>query len=168
MSNFNQEYVYCVAQLPALFTLDASCRIIALKVKLEAENTALHVIYIENKIQDNSCDFYALVTVTEWDGKTDKEEFFIEADSLLSLLEKLQRFDEINSFIFIKAPPAITIDSLTMPPQEMLCSLFPELGAFNKTATEEVLFGLKNSSLALLNRCKINSNLNREKEITEC
>lgn len=150
MLNGDQSVLYSALQLPALFQADESCKFIALKVKLEANNTALHVIYIEKQVGD--LPFCALVTVTEWDGNSDREEFFIEAENAEQLIEKLQRFDEINNFIFVQAPNTLTIDTVNMKPQAMFCTLFPELGRYNPDASKEVLFGLKNSSLALLNR----------------
>jgi len=155
MSNSDPLRLYSASQLPHLFMLDASCKFIALKIKLEAQNTALHAIYIEKQQQDNSLPFGALVTVTEWDGKVEKEEFFIEAESVDLLLQKLQRFDEINKFVLIEAPDSFTIESLSTSPQAIFCHLFSELGEFNPKASEEVLFGLKHSSLALLHRLEI-------------
>lgn len=159
MSNRDPLPLYSASQLPRLFTLDASCKFIALKVNLEAQNTALHAIYIEKQQHVDDLTFCALVTVTEWDGKMDKEEFFIEAESMELLLEKLQRFDETNSFIFIQVASSVTIDTLAMSPQEMLCTLFPELGSFNKDLSEEMRLALKNSSLVLLGRLEVERGL---------
>lgn len=159
MSNGDQLALYSVLQLPSLFRLDASCKFLALKIKQEGKNTALHAVYIAKSHQDAGLEFCALVTVTEWDGKTEKEEFFIEAENVELLLEKLQRFDEINRFIFIQAPDLVTIDTLSLAPQNIFCTLFPELGVFKKNASEEVLASLKSSSLALLRRLDSSNSL---------
>lgn len=152
MSNGDQLVISSAAQLPELFKGDASCKFIALKVKQEPQNTALHAIYIEKQTKSEALPFCALITVTEWEDESDREEFFIEAENTEQLMEKLQRFDEINSFIFLKVPQSLTIDTVTLAPQALFCKLFPELGLFNPAATEEVLFGLKHSSIALLKR----------------
>lgn len=155
MSNGDQLPLYSAAQLPELFKLDSNSKFIALKVKQEAQNTGLHAIYIEKQEQADLFPYCALVTVTEWQGKTEKEEFFIEAENAEQLLEKLERFDEIHLFIFLQVPSSLGIETVTMEPQAILCTLFPELGEFKQDAPEETLFGLKNSSLALLNRLEV-------------
>lgn len=152
MSNGDPLALYSAIQLPELFSADVNCKFIALKVKQEAQNTALHAIYIEKQPQAESMPFCALITVTEWDGKSEREEFFIEAENAEQLMEKLERFDEINCFIFLKVDPSLKIDTVTMAPQAIFCTLFTSLGVFNPDAPKEELFGLKNSSLALLNR----------------
>jgi hypothetical protein len=150
MSNGDQLPLYSAVQLPELFSLDSNSKFIAIKVKQEVQNTALHAIYIEKQKHSEMFPFCALVTVTEWQGNSEKEEFFIEAENAEQLLEKLERFDEINSFIFLQVPSTLGIETVTMEPQAVFCTLFPELGKFNKRADTEVLFSLKNSSLALL------------------
>ena len=150
MSKGDQIALYSAQQLPEFFKLDASSKFIALKVKQEAQNTALHAIYIEKQTESEAFPFCALITVTEWDGKTEREEFFIEAENIEQLMEKLERFDEIHHFIFLKVTNLFVIDTMTLQPQEIFCTLFPGLGAFNASASEEVALGLKTSSLALL------------------
>lgn len=150
MSNGDQLALYSAVQLPKLFSLDSNSKFIAMKVKQEAQNTALHAIYIEKQEQSDMFPFGALVTVTEWQSKSEKEEFFIEAENAEQLLEKLERFDEINSFIFLQVPSSMGIETVTMEPQAIFCKLFPELGEFNKSASEDMLFELKKRSLALL------------------
>lgn len=150
MSNGDHPALYSAVQLPELFTLDSSCKFIALKVKQEAKNTALHAIYIEKQAESEIFPFCALITVTEWDGKTEREEFFIEAENIEQLMEKLERFDEINHFIFLQVPNSFVIDSVTLQPQAIFCTLFPELGELNEQSSETALLDLKQSSLALL------------------
>ncbi|PKG40739.1 hypothetical protein [Psychromonas sp. Urea-02u-13] len=152
MSNGDQLPLYSAVQLPELFARDVNSKFIALKVKQEGQNTALHAIYIAKQEESEMFPFCALVTVTEWQGKSEKEEFFIEAENAEQILEKLERFDEIHRFIFLQVPSSMSIETVTMEPQSVLCTLFPELGTFKPDAPEEVLFGLKNSSLALLRR----------------
>lgn len=152
MSNSDQLPLCSAMQLPELFARDASSKFIALKVKQEGANTALHAIYIGKQDEAEALPFCALVTVTEWDGKTDREEFFIEAENSEQLMEKLERLDEIHYFTFLQVPSAFNIETVSLMPQEMFCLLFPELGAYHKEASTEVLFGLKQSSIALLNR----------------
>ena len=152
MSNGDQLPLYSAVHLPELFKQDSSRKFIALKVKQEAKNTALHAIYIEKQPKSDLFPFCALITVTEWDEKTEKEEFFIEAENVEQLMEKLERFDEIHNFIFLLVPSYLGIETVTMQPQQIFCTLFPELGELNEQATEEVKFGFKNSALALLNR----------------
>jgi hypothetical protein len=152
MSNGDQLPLYSAVQLPELFSIDSNSKFIALKVKQESQNTALHAIYIEKQAQVDTLPFCALVTVTEWQGKSDKEEFFIEAENADQLLEKLERFDEIHNFIFLQVPSSLGLETVTMEPQVMFCKLFPELGSLDQNASEEVLSDFKNSSLALLKR----------------
>lgn len=163
MSNGDQLALYSALQLPKLLMFDLSCKFIALKVKQEAKNTALHAIYIENQAESAKFPFCALITVTEWEGKTEREEFFIEAENVEQLMEKLQRFDEINNFIFLQVAKSLTIDTVTLPPQDLFCKLFPELGVFNNQASETLLLDLKNSSLALLKR--LENTLAKEKSV---
>ncbi|MCP5077119.1 MAG: hypothetical protein GY951_03570 [Psychromonas sp.] len=156
MSNGDQLPLSSAVQLPKLFKQDSSRKFIALKVKQEAQNTALHAIYIAKQPQSDLFPFCALITVTEWDEKIEKEEFFIEAENIEQLMEKLERFDEIHDFLFLQIPSTLSIETVTMQPQAILCTLFSELGEFNEFATEEVKFGLKHSSLALLSRLESN------------
>jgi len=157
MLNGDPLALYSVSQLPNLFRLDASCKFLALKINQEGENTALHAVYIEKSQQGNELMCCALVTVTEWDEKVEREEFFIEAENVDLLLEKLQRFDEIDHFVFVQVSHLVTIDTLSLPPQKIFCILFPELGSFKEGASKDELLRLKNSSLALLSRLE-NSN----------
>ena len=150
MSNGDHLPLYSASQLSASLTLDSSCKFVALKIKREGQNTALHAIYIEQQAQPSDFPFVALVTVTEWDGKSEREEFFIEAESAELLMEKLQRFDEINNFVFIEAPSSSNIDMVTMQPQALCCMLFPELGTFDKAALEDALASLKSRTLIFL------------------
>lgn len=150
MSNGDQLPLYSASQLATSLTQYPSCKFVALKIKLEGQNTALHAIYIEQQAQPSDFPFVALVTVTEWDGKSEREEFFIEAESAALLMEKLQRFDEINNFVFIQAPCSSSIEMVTMQPQALCCRLFPELGKFDKTASEKALASLKSSTLIFL------------------
>ena len=150
MSNGDQLPLYSATQLPALLTLEASPKFIALKVKQEGHNTALHAIYIGK--QEEAFPFFAFITVTEWDGKTDREEFFIEAENPDQLMEKLERFDEIHLFTFLQLPSSFTMEAVSMPPQELFCKLFPGLGVYRKDTADEARFGLKQSSVALLHR----------------
>ena len=150
MSNGDQLALYTVAQLPELFKRDLKSKFIALKVKQEAQNTGLHAIYIAQQVESDVFPFCALVTVTEWQGKSAKEEFFIEAENVEQLLEKLERFDEIHLFSVLQIPSSLGIETVTMEPQAVLCTLFPGLGEFNKEASEEELLAQKDRSLALL------------------
>ena len=152
MSNGDQLPLSSALQLPELLRKDSNRKFIALKVKQEGKNTALHAIYIAKQEQSDLFPFCALITVTEWDGKTEKEEFFIEAENVEQLMEKLERFDEIHNFVFLQVPNSLGIETVTMQPQVILCTLFPELGEFNEQATQEVKLGSKNSALALLKR----------------
>tara|TARA_R110001583_G_scaffold7720_9_gene37953 strand:- start:40678 stop:41145 length:468 start_codon:yes stop_codon:yes gene_type:complete len=152
MLNVDQLPLYSVASLPELFLLDSQSKFLALKVKPEAQYTVLHAIYIEKQLQSDTCVYCALVTVTEWQGKSEKEEFFLEADNAEQLLEKLQRFDEIDNFIFMQIPHSLNMEIVTMQPQAILCLLFPELGKYDQSASKEALLSLKNQSLALLKR----------------
>jgi hypothetical protein len=152
MSNGDQLRLYSAVQLPEQFSIDSNSKFIALKVKQETQNTALHAIYIEKQTSVDNFPFCALVTVTEWQGKSEKEEFFIEAENVEQLLEKLEQFDEVHNFIFLQVPSSLGIETVTMEAQAMFCKLFPELGTFDQTASEEVLSDFKNSSLALLKR----------------
>ncbi|GLS90641.1 hypothetical protein GCM10007916_17080 [Psychromonas marina] len=152
MSNGDQLPLSSASQLLASLTLDSSCKFIALKINREGLNTALHAIYIETQTQPFDLPFVALVTVAEWDGKCAREEFFIEAESATLLMQKLQRFDEINRFAFMQLPHTATIDLMAMQPQALCCLLLPELGLFNKNASDEELRTLKNNAITLLNR----------------
>jgi len=137
-------------QLPALLIDHPTFKFMGLKIKHEGNQTALHSIYIEKEELSEELPFRALITVTEWDGKSDKEEFFLEALTAERLIEKLQRFDEIGSFVFFKTPDSVTMDSANMYPQALFCKLFPELGEFNPYAPAEQLLELKERSVDLL------------------
>jgi hypothetical protein len=150
MLNIDQLPLYPVSLLPELFSLDSECKFLALKIKLEASKTALHAVYIEKQAPIENGNYCALVTVSEWSNQSDKEEFFIEADTVERLLEKLQRFDEINNFIFMKIPNSLNIEIMSMEPQALLCMLFPELGGYDNKGSSQSLLALKHETLILL------------------
>lgn len=149
MENSEELDLYFSTQLPALLIEHPSFKFIGLKINHEENKTALHSIYIE-KESSEQLPFRALITVSEWDDKSDKEEFFIEALTAEQLIEKLQRFDEIGSFVFFKTPSSVTMDSVCICPQDLFCQLFPELGKFNPYVPAEELLELKARSVDLL------------------
>jgi hypothetical protein len=110
----------------------------------------LHSIYIEKEDVSEDPPFRALITVAEWNSRGEEEEFFIDALTAERLIEKLQSFDEISLFVFFKIPSSITIDTIQMHPLPMFCKLFPELGEFDKYASEEQLKALERQSSQLL------------------
>ncbi len=131
MDSSEQLALYFAQQLPGLLTKNADSQFIGLKINIEAAaqttHCALHAIYIEQQHAQQQLPFHALVTVAEWDGKSDEEEFFLEALTADKLIEQLQRFDEINRFVFFAIPESVTIDVVNMLPQAMFCKLFPQL-----------------------------------------
>jgi len=139
--------LYFAEQLPSLLIAHPTFKFIGLKINEEDSQTALHSIYIEKEDISDELPFRALLTVAEWDGKSDEEEFFLEALTAERLIEKLHRFDEIGSFLFFKIPKSVTMDTVHMYPQPMLCKLFPELGEYSADAEQQKL---KARSIALL------------------
>lgn len=150
MKNSEQLSLYFAEQLPALLIAHPTFKFIGLRINQEDEQTALHAIYLEKEDVSDELPFRALVTVAEWNGKSEEEEFFLEALTADRLIEKLSRFDEINSFVFFKIPCSVTMDTVNMHPQRMFCKLFPELGEADAQASEEQLAVLQASSVELL------------------
>lgn len=150
MRNSEQLSLYFAEQLPTLFIAHPSFKFIGLKIKKEDQQKALHSIYIEKENVSDELPFRALVTVAEWNGKSEEEEFFLEALTAERLIEKLHRFDDIGSFVFFKLPKSVTMDTVNMYPQPMFCKLFPELGEFDSSASPEMLLKLEEKSIALL------------------
>ncbi|MFT6985157.1 MAG: hypothetical protein ACJAT7_000965 [Psychromonas sp.] len=150
MSNSEELSLYFSNQLPALLIAHPSFKFMGLKLNQEDDRMALHSIYIEKAKDSDQLPFRALITVAEWSGESDKEEFFLEALTAERLIEKLQRFDEIGSFVFFKTPNSVTMDTINTYPQVLFCKLFPELGEFNPYAPAEPLQQLKARSVDLL------------------
>jgi len=150
MRNSAQLSLYFAEQLPTLLIAHPTFKFIGLKINREDKQTVLHSIYIEKEDVSDELPFRALITVAEWNGKSDEEEFFLEALTAERLIEKLQHFDEVSSFVFFKIPRSVTMDSVNMYPQPMFCKLFPELGEFDPDALPEELLQLEESSISLL------------------
>jgi len=144
--------LYLASQLPTLLIAHPTFKFIGLQINKENDKTALHSIYLEKENVSEELPFRALVTVAEWDGEGEEEEYFLEALTAERLVEKLQSFDEISSFVFFKIPKSITMDTVNMYPQPMFCKLFPELGEFNRYASATELATLKVTSFALLEK----------------
>ncbi|HIP81254.1 MAG TPA: hypothetical protein EYH16_02440 [Leucothrix mucor] len=143
--------LYLASQLSTLLIAHPTFKFIGLRINKEGNKTSLHSIYLEKENVSEELPFRALVTVAEWDGECE-EEFFLEALTAERLVEKLQSFDEISSFVFFKIPKSITMDTVNMYPQPMFCKLFPELGEFNQYALASELIPLKAASIALLEK----------------
>ena len=152
MRNSEQLSLYFADQLPTLLIAHPTFKFIGLKINQENKQTALHSIYIEKEDVSDELPFRALVTVAEWNAKSDEEEFFLEALTAERLIEKLHHFDEIGSFVFFKIPGAVTMDTINMYPQPMFCKLFPELGEFDSNASADELLKLEEKSVSLLTR----------------
>jgi hypothetical protein len=152
MRNSEQLALYFAEQLPTLLIAHPSFKFIGLKINREDKLTVLHSIYIEKEDVSDELPFRALLTVAEWNGKSEEEEFFLEALTAERLIEKMHRFDEIGSFVFFKIPRSVTMDIVNMYPQPMFCKLFPELGEFDPNASAAELLKLEESSVALLTR----------------
>lgn len=152
MKNSEQLSLYFAKQLPALLSAHPMFKFIGLKIQETSEQIALHSIYIEKDKSVEEFPFRALVRVAEWDGKSEEEEFFLEALTAECLLDKLQCFDKAGSFVFFKTPESADIGTVNMPPQPMFCSLFQELGEFDENASIEQATALKEKSIALLNQ----------------
>ena len=150
MRNSEQLSLYLAQQLPALLIAHPTFKFIGLRINQEEEQTALHSIYLEKEDVSDELPFRALVTVAEWNGKSEEEEFFLEALTAERLIEKLNSFDEIDSFLFFKIPSSVTMDTVNMYPQPMFCKLFPELGEFDAQASAEQLAQLQAASVTLL------------------
>lgn len=150
MRNSKQLSLYFAEQLPTLLIAHPTFKFIGLKINREDKQTVLHSIYIEKEDVSDELPFRALLTVAQWDGKNDEEEFFLEALTAERLIEKLQHFDEVGSFVFFKIPRSVTMDTVNMYPQPMFCKLFPELGEFDPDALPEALLKLEERSVSLL------------------
>ena len=142
--------LYLSDQLPTLLIAHPTFKFIGLKLKQEDDKKVLHSIYIEKEDVSDELPFRALVTVVEWNGNGEEEEFFLEALTADRLIAKLQSFDEICSFVFFKIPSSITMDVVQMYPQPMFCKLFPELGEFDGYASAEQKKSLELKSTELL------------------
>ena len=143
--------LYLSEQLPTLLIAHPTFKFIGLKLKQESDKTVLHSIYIEKEDVSDELPFRALVTVAQWNGEGEEEEFFLEALTAERLVAKLQSFDEISSFVFFKIPSSVSMDVVQMYPQPMFCKLFPELGEFDGYASAEQNKALEVKSTQLLN-----------------
>ena len=150
MRNSDQLSLYFAQQLPTLLIAHPAFKFIGLKIVQENSQSVLHSIYIEKEDVSDEMPFRALVTVAEWDGKGDEEEYFLEALTAERLIEKLQGFEDTGSYVFFKIPTSVTMDTVNMYPQPMFCKLFPELGEFEQDATAEQLEKFKEKSVLLL------------------
>ncbi len=150
MKNSDQLSLYFAEQLPTLLIAHPTFKFIGLKIIQEENQTALHSIYIEKEDVSDELPFRALITIAEWNNKSEEEEFFLEALTAERLIEKLQRFENIGSFVFFKIPRSVTMDTVNMYPQPMFCKLFPELGEFGRDASEQELQMLEEKSVTLL------------------
>ena len=150
MRKSEQLSLYFAQQLPSLLIAHPTFKFIGLKIAQEEQQSVLHSIYIEKEDVSDELPFRALVTVAEWNAKSDEEEFFLEALTAERLVEKLHHFDDIGSFVFFKIPRSITMDTVNMYPQPMFCKLFPELGIFDNEASQQKLLQLQEKSIALL------------------
>ncbi len=150
MRNSEQLSLYFADQLPTLLIAHPTFKFIGLKINQEENQKALHSIYIEKEDVSDELPFRALVTVAEWNGKSEEEEFFLEALTAERLIEKLHHFDDIGSFVFFKIPSSVTMDTVNMYPQPMFCKLFPELGEFDSKVSADQLLKLEEKSVALL------------------
>ena len=142
--------LYLSTQLPTLLIAHPTFKFIGLKLKQESKKNVLHSIYIEKEDVSDELPFRALVTVAEWNGDSEEEEFFLEALTADRLISKLQSFDEINSFVFFKIPGSVTMDVVQMYPQPMFCKLFPELGEFDAHLSADQNSALEIESTQLL------------------
>lgn len=142
--------LYLSEQLPTLLIAHPTFKFIGLKLKQESDKTVLHSIYIEKEDVSDELPFRALVTVAQWNGEGEEEEFFLEALTAERLVAKLQSFDEISSFVFFKIPSSVSMDVVQMYPQPMFCKLFPELGEFDGYASAEQNKALEVTSTQLL------------------
>lgn len=152
MRNSEQLPLYFAEQLPRLLIAHPSFKFIGLKITQEESQTALHLIYLEKEDVSDELPFRALLTVAEWNAKSDEEEFFLEALTAERLIEKLHYFDDVGSFVFFKIPRSVTMDTVNMYPQPMFCKLFPELGEFAANASPDELLKLEERSVSLLAR----------------
>jgi hypothetical protein len=150
MKSSAQLSLYFAEQLPTLLIAHPKFKFIGLKVAQEEAQTVLHTIYIEREDVSDELPFRALITVAEWHGKSEEEEFFLEALTAERLLEKLQHFADVEDFVFFKVPRSVTMDTANMYPQLMFCKLFPELGVFDDKASAEQLRDLEQRSISLL------------------
>ena len=141
--------LYLANQLPTLLIAHPTFKFIGLRLAKTEEKLALHSIYIEKENVSEELPFRALVTVIDWDGKAEEEEFFLEALSADRLIEKLQSFDDISAFVFFKIPKSITMDTVNMYPLPMFCKLFPELGEFNRYGSPAELSALKEAAITV-------------------
>lgn len=152
MRNSEQLSLYFAEQLPTLLIAHPTFKFIGLKINKEDSQIVLHSIYIEKDDVSDELPFRALVTVAEWNGNSEEEEFFLEALTAERLMEKLQNFDKVRSFVFFKIPQSVTMDTVNMYPQQMFCKLFPELGEFDANASTDDLSNLEEKSVMLLNQ----------------
>ena len=150
MKTSAQLSLYFADQLPALLIAHPTFKFIGLNIDKQDKQTILHSIYIEKEDVSDELPFRALVTIAEWNAQSEEEEFFLEALTAERLIEKLQRFDEIGSFVFFKIPKSVTMDTVNMYPQPMFCKLFPELGEFNANLASEQKYQLEEKSITLL------------------
>lgn len=152
MRNSEQLSLYFAEQLPTLLIAHPTFKFIGLRINKEESKTVLHSIYIEKENVSDELPFRALITVAEWNGKGEEEEFFLEALTAERLMEKLQNFDKVGSFVFFKIPKSVTMDTVNMYPQPMFCKLFPELGEYDPQANDSELLEQKGKSIVLLER----------------
>jgi len=158
MKNSGELSIYGAGQLPPLLTENPDCKFVGLKINKEIDQTALHSIFLEKSELPERLPFSAVILIKEWLGRSEPEEFFFEALTAKRLVEDLHHFDKAGVFVFFEIPSHITLDTMNMAPQPLLCRLFPELGEFDEHATVEQLQSLKERSMALLDGLMIRLN----------
>lgn len=150
MRNSEQLSLYFAEQLPTLLIEHPSFKFIGLKVNKESTEIAVHAIYIEKEDIPGEQPFRALITINEWNDKSVREEFFLDALTAERLIEKLQKFDAGGTFVFFKVPRSVAMNTINMCPQEMFCKLFPELGIFKANFLASECIELERKSIDLL------------------
>ena len=155
MTNSEQVSRYSAEDLPTLLADNPSERFIGLKIKQENDHPILHSIYIEKENISEELPFGALITIfgcschREEPEASDKKEFFLEALTVEQLIGKLQRFDKVSSFLFLKVSKSVTMDIV----HEMFCKLSNELSEEKVTSPSVTL--LEKKSLELLDKIVI-------------
>ena len=89
MRNSEQLSLYFADQLPALLIAHPTFKFIGLKINQEGKQTLLHSIYIEKEDVSDELPFRALLTVAEWQGRSEEEELRKLEQSSVSLLTRL-------------------------------------------------------------------------------
>ncbi|RJG42321.1 hypothetical protein [Motilimonas pumila] len=143
-----------LANLSQQFISQPGLKLMGLAITQKANRPQLQAIYIEKEQVSQELPFRAQLTIGAWDDTDDSEEFFIEALTATRLVEKLTHFINQADFVFFAVPPSLTIDVVNMYPDQMIHTVFPELGEYCHSLSKEEITAARQGATTIISRLR--------------